>query len=161
MKTIVLAGGCFWGVEAYFKGIDGVIDTKVGYANGHADSPSYEQVKTSMTGHYEAVHVDYDEGIISLKEILDAYWLVVEPTVKDRQGPDVGSQYSTGIFYMDEEDMKDIIASRDEEQKKYAQPIVTVIEPLQCFYDAEVYHQDYLDKNPTGYCHIPLDKFRK
>ncbi|QUI21641.1 peptide-methionine (S)-S-oxide reductase MsrA [Vallitalea pronyensis] len=161
MKTIVLAGGCFWGVEAYFKGIDGVIDTKVGYANGHTDSPSYEQVKTSTTGHYEAVHVDYDEGIISLKEILDAYWLVVEPTVKDRQGPDVGSQYSTGIFYMDEEDMRDIIASRDEEQKKYAQPIVTVIEPLQCFYDAEAYHQDYLDKNPTGYCHIPLDKFRK
>ncbi len=161
MKKIVLAGGCFWGVEAYFKEIEGVTLTKVGYANGNTVSPNYEQVKTSTTGHYEAVYVDYDEDIISLKEILDAYWLVVEPTVKGRQGPDVGSQYSTGIFYTSEDDIKIIEASRDEEQKKYEQPIVTVIEPLKCFYNAEDYHQDYLDKNPTGYCHIPLDKFKK
>lgn len=161
MKEIVLAGGCFWGVEAYFKMLDGVAETKVGYANGHIDKPSYEQVKTSTTGHYEAVYMAYDESLITLKEILDAYWLIVEPTVKDRQGPDVGSQYGTGIFYKEDEDLAVIIASKDEEQKKHEEPIVTTIEPLRNFYDAEEYHQDYLTKNPTGYCHIPLDKFRK
>jgi peptide-methionine (S)-S-oxide reductase len=157
MKTIIFAGGCFWGVEAYFNLQNGVTFTKVGYANGNVDNPTYEQVCTSTTGHYEAVYVEYDDRMISLNKLLDAYWKIIEPTVKDKQGADVGSQYGTGIFYIDEVDKKIIEESRDKEQQKYDLPIVTVIEPLKSFFDAEEYHQKYLDKNPNGYCHIPLN----
>ncbi|GMQ59376.1 peptide-methionine (S)-S-oxide reductase MsrA [Vallitalea sediminicola] len=160
MRTVVLAGGCFWGVEAYFNLLDGVTFTKVGYANGNVVSPTYEQVCTSTTGHYEVVYVEYDDTIISLDKLLDAYWQVVEPTVMDRQGPDIGTQYSTGIFYNNEDDKKIIEVSRNREQQKYDSPIMTVIEPLKNFFNAEEYHQKYLDKNPNGYCHIPLKKYK-
>ena len=102
MKEIVLAGGCFWGVEEFFSRIDGVVDTKVGYANGTVDHPSYEDVCTGTTGHAEACYVKYDENKISLKELLDKFWSVIDPTVLNRQGNDVGSQYRTGIYYIDE-----------------------------------------------------------
>lgn len=159
MKEIVLAGGCFWGVEEYFSRIPGVSETEVGYANGNTENPTYEQVCSNMTGHAEACLVKYDESMISLDELLAKFWLVIDPTIKDRQGNDVGNQYRTGIYYMDESDIPTIENSIEGEQKKYDKPIVTEIQPLNCFYPAEEYHQRYLKKNPNGYCHIDLSKF--
>lgn len=159
MKEIILAGGCFWGVEEYFSRIQGVTDTKVGYANGHVEHPTYRQVCTGSTGHAEACLIRFDEGIISLEELLKRYWLIVEPTVKDRQGPDIGSQYRTGIYYLNEADLPVIQKSVEEEQKKHEKSIVTEVQPLDCFYPAEEYHQRYLKMNPDGYCHIDLSQF--
>ncbi|HHU78538.1 MAG: peptide-methionine (S)-S-oxide reductase MsrA [Caldicoprobacterales bacterium] len=158
MKEIVFAGGCFWGVEEYFSRIPGVLETMVGYANGHLDNPSYEQVCAGNTGHAEACLIKYDQTLLSLEELLKRYWLIVDPTVKDRQGPDVGNQYRTGIYYLNDSDLPVIQGSLDEEQKKYKQPIVTEVSPLDCFYPAEDYHQKYLKKNPGGYCHIDFSK---
>jgi peptide-methionine (S)-S-oxide reductase len=159
MKKIALAGGCFWGVEEYMSRIPGVTETTVGYANGHTENPTYQQVCSHTTGHAETCLVAYDERIMTLEELLERYWLVVEPTIKDRQGHDIGSQYRTGIYYEDEADEPVIRKSVGEEQKKYDQPIVTEVEPLKYFYPAEEYHQKYLKKNPGGYCHIDLSKF--
>lgn len=157
MKEIVVAGGCFWGVEAYMSKIEGVVDTKVGYANGSKKNPTYEEVCTGTTGHAEACYIKYDENIIDLEELLYKYWKIINPTIENRQGPDIGHQYRTGIYYIDEEDLPIILKTLEEEREKYDKPIVTEIEPLKCFYDAEEYHQDYLKKNPGGYCHINLD----
>ncbi|WKV08779.1 peptide-methionine (S)-S-oxide reductase MsrA [Thermoanaerobacterium sp. CMT5567-10] len=161
MKEIVLVGGCFWGVQAYFDIIDGVVETKVGYANGNKENPTYEEVCTNTTGFAEACHIKYDENIISLEDLLRNYWKIINPTLKDRQGNDIGIQYRTGIYYIDSDDADIIIKSKDEEQKKYDKSIVTEIEPLKNFYDAEEYHQKYLEKNPNGYCHIPRELFKK
>lgn len=157
MKEIVLAGGCFWGVEEFISRIEGVIDTKVGYANGIKDVPTYKDVCTGTTGHTEAVYVQYNEIQVTLEKILEEYWDIIEPTVLNRQGPDVGHQYRTGIYFIDENDEKIIEESKNSEQNKYEDAIVTEIEPLRCFYDAEEYHQKYLKKNPGGYCHIKLE----
>lgn len=161
MKEIILAGGCFWGVEAYFKLIDGVQDTTVGYANGHKDNPTYEEVCKKDTGHAEVVKVIYDNTQLSLERLLEAYFHIIDPTILNRQGPDVGEQYRTGIYYTDHDDLDTIRTFVESEQKKYTEPIVTEIKPLMNFFDAEKYHQDYLDKNPNGYCHIPLDTLKK
>ncbi len=157
MKTICFAGGCFWGVEEFFSRVRGVVSTKVGYANGHKDNPTYEEVCRNNTGHAEACLVEYDPELITLPELLRKFWSIIDPTLVDQQGPDIGNQYRTGIYYLDEADLPTIIASRDEEQKRYEKPIVTEIEPLRCFWDAEEYHQKYLKKNPGGYCHIKLN----
>lgn len=157
MKEIVVGGGCFWGVEEYFSRIDGVVETKVGYANGHKENPSYEEVCSNTTGHAEVVYIKYDENKLDLETILESFWRIIDPTLLNRQGPDIGSQYRTAIYYMDEEDLETIIKSKEEEQKKYQDPIVTEIEALKVFYDGEEYHQDYLKKNPGGYCHIDLN----
>ncbi len=157
VKEIVLAGGCFWGVEEYMSRVDGVVETKVGYANGTKPNPTYEEVCTSTTGHAEACYVKFDENIISLKKLLYKFWNIIDPTVVNRQGPDIGNQYRTGIYYIDEEDFSIIKETFKEEQKKYDEPIVTEMEELKVFYDAEEYHQKYLKKNPGGYCHINLD----
>lgn len=156
MKEIVLAGGCFWGVEEYFSRIKGVLETEVGYANGQTAHPTYEEVCSKTTGHAEACHIKYDESIIDLQNLLKSFWKIINPTILNRQGPDIGSQYRTGIYYINEEDLSIIEESKDNEQKKYSDPIVTEIEPLNCFYPAEEYHQKYLKKNPRGYCHIDL-----
>jgi methionine-S-sulfoxide reductase len=157
MKEIVLAGGCFWGVEEYISRIDGVIETKVGYANGIKENPTYEEVCTGTTGHAEACYVKYDEKVLSLNKLLEKYFGIIEPTVENRQGPDIGHQYRTGIYYIDKNDLNEIQSYRDKEQEKYDKPIVTEIKTLECFYDAEEYHQKYLKKNPGGYCHINLN----
>lgn len=157
MKEIVVAGGCFWGVEAYMSKIEGVVDTKVGYANGSKKNPTYEEVCTGTTGHAEACYIKYDENVINLEDLLYKYWKIINPTIENRQGADIGHQYRTGIYYIDEEDLPIILKTLEEERGKYDKPIVTEIEPLKCFYDAEEYHQDYLKKNPGGYCHINLD----
>ncbi|MDD7792852.1 peptide-methionine (S)-S-oxide reductase MsrA [Clostridium sp. 'White wine YQ'] len=157
MKEIVLAGGCFWGVEEYISRIEGVKETKVGYANGTKENPTYEEVCTGTTGHAEACYVKYDEEILSLNDLLEKYFGIIEPTVENRQGPDIGHQYRTGIYYIDKNDLNEIQDYRDKEQDKYDKPIVTEIKDLKCFYDAEEYHQKYLKKNPGGYCHINLN----
>lgn len=161
MKKIVFAGGCFWGVEAYFNIIDGVENTAVGYANGHTNNPTYEEVCKNDTGFAEACYIEYDEKTVLLEKLLDAYWNVVDPTIEDRQGHDIGNQYRTGIYYFDKEDKAVIEKSKNLEQKKYEAAIVTEILPLTKFYKAEEYHQKYLDKNPNGYCHIPRELLKK
>lgn len=156
MKEIILAGGCFWGVEEYMSRIDGVVETRVGYANGITHNPSYEDVCKGNTGHVEACIVKYDENVISLEELLNKFWKVIDPTSLNKQGGDVGHQYRTGIYYIDDADLPIIKKSLEKEQEKYDKKIVTEVEPLSCFYNAEEYHQKYLKKNPGGYCHIDL-----
>ncbi|MBZ9687875.1 peptide-methionine (S)-S-oxide reductase MsrA [Clostridium estertheticum] len=157
MKTIVVAGGCFWGVEAYMSRINGIVETVVGYANGSKKEPTYNEVCTGNTGHAEACLISYDENIISLQKILNKFWGIIDPTAFNRQGPDVGSQYRSGIYYTDNVDLDIILKIKDEVQSRYNKPIVTEIQPLTCFYEAEDYHQKYLQKNPGGYCHINLN----
>ena len=157
MKEIYLAGGCFWGVEEYISRIEGVVDTEVGYANGRREDPSYEQVCTGTTGHAETTYVKFDEDLISLEELLSKFWHIIDPTVLNRQGPDRGSQYRTGIYYVDENDKSVIYKTLEEQKQRYNEPIVTEIESLKSFFKAEEYHQDYLKKNPGGYCHIDLN----
>ncbi len=157
MKSIVIAGGCFWGIEAYMSRINGIIETTVGYANGEVKEPTYNQVCAGNTGHAEACLISYDENMISLEIILNKFWGIIDPTVTNRQGPDIGSQYRSGIYYTDKLDLDIILKTVDEVQSKYNKKIVTEIQPLSCFYDAEEYHQKYLQKNPGGYCHINLN----
>lgn len=157
MKSICLAGGCFWGVEAFLQRQVGVQDTAVGYANGKTENPTYEQVCRENTGHAEAVLVEYDEQQLPLLRLLQKFWSIIDPTVLNRQGPDRGVQYRTGIYYTDAADLELIKQSLADEQGRYQRPIVTEVEPLRNFYPAEEYHQDYLQKNPNGYCHIKLE----
>lgn len=156
MKKIVLAGGCFWGVEEFLSRINGVISTEVGYANGRTENPTYEDVCYKNTYFAEVCLVDYDENILSLENLLKEYWSIIDPTALNRQGPDVGSQYRTGIYYLDESDLDTILKSKEENQKNYEKKIVTEVVPLDNYYKAEEYHQKYLKKNPNGYCHIKL-----
>lgn len=157
MKEIALAGGCFWGVDEYFSRKKGVISTKAGYANGIKENPTYNEVCTGRTGHAETVLVKYDEAVITLTEILEKFFKVIDPTILNRQGNDRGTQYRTGIYYLDEADIPQIEEFIESKRSEYSAPIVTEILPLKNFYDAEEYHQDYLKKNPRGYCHIDLN----
>jgi len=161
MSTIYLAGGCFWGTEKYFSLINGVTKTSVGYANGNTDNPTYEEVKHSNTGHAETVEVVYDSAILSLDKLLLLYYDVINPTSVNKQGGDVGSQYRTGIYYTTPEDLPVIQASIAELAKNYTLPLAVEVLPLTKYFLAEEYHQEYLDKNPNGYCHIGRDKFAK
>lgn len=156
MKRIWLAGGCFWGVQAYFAQIPGVLDTSVGYANGQTPNPTYEKIAAS--GHAETVEISYNPEIISLAKLLTYFFEIIDPTLKNRQGPDKGTQYRTGIYYQDEADLEIINSVLTQVQKKYHKPIVTEVEPLKNYQLAEKEHQNYLEKNPEGYCHIDLNK---
>lgn len=156
MKEIYLAGGCFWGVEAYYKRMNGVEDTEVGYANSRMESPSYKEVCTGRTDAAETVKIIYDEEKITLEEILKALFKVIDPTLINRQGPDIGSQYRSGIYYTDDSDREIIEKFIENVKDDYKMPIATEVMKLENFYEAEDYHQDYLDKNPDGYCHIKL-----
>ncbi len=138
--------------------IQGVIDTEVGYANGTKENPTYQEVCTGTTGHTETTYVKFDPSIISLEDLLNKFWNIIDPTVLNRQGPDIGNQYRTGIYYTDENDLPTIKKTMEDSQKKHKKPIVTEIGQLKSFYPAENYHQDYLKKNPGGYCHIDLSK---
>ncbi|HKL98562.1 MAG TPA: peptide-methionine (S)-S-oxide reductase MsrA [Mobilitalea sp.] len=158
-KEIYLAGGCFWGTEKYLAGIPGIIRTDVGYANGNTVNPTYEEVCHNNTGHAETVRVIYNPKSISLDFILTLYYDVINPTSVNRQGGDIGSQYRTGIYYIDETDIDTIRSSINKLQKDYKEPIAIEVLPLSNYYLAEEYHQKYLDKNPSGYCHIGKNKF--
>lgn len=153
-REIYLAGGCFWGVEAYLDAITGVEHTNVGYANGDEDQTNYELLKE--TGHAETVYVAYDPEVLPLEELLLYFYAIIDPTVENRQANDIGTQYRTGIYYVREEDRAVIEAVTAKVQEQVDGPIVTEIEPLRNYIYAEEYHQTYLYKNPDGYCHVDL-----
>jgi len=156
---IYLAGGCFWGTEHFLKQVNGVLNTETGYANGNGTDPTYEEVCTDKTGFAEAVRVVYNPEVLPLSLLLQLYFRSIDPTTLNRQGGDRGTQYRTGIYYTDPDDLPLILAEKEKLSKAYDKPVVVEVLPLKNFYAAETYHQDYLDKNPSGYCHIPKALF--
>ncbi len=153
-KQIYLAGGCFWGVEAYFKKIPGVLSTDVGYANGESEDTNYHEIP--QTGHAETVFIEYNSNEVSLEELLSHLFRVIEPTSVNRQGNDIGTQYRTGIYYKDIEDAEVAKKFIEYKQEDFDEKIAVEVLPLKNYITAEEYHQDYLDKNPNGYCHINI-----
>ena len=160
MKTIYFAGGCFWGTQHFFAQVDGVKETVCGYANGNTLNPKYEEVYTDTTGFAETVKVTYNPERVSLEELTDYFFCIIDPLSLNRQGHDEGTRYRTGIYYTDENELPTIKNVYAREEKKAGVPLVVELEPLRNFYPAEERHQDYLDKNPEGYCHLPLKTFR-
>ena len=154
-KILYLAGGCFWGTEQYFRQFPGVISTRVGYANGKTENPTYEDVKKHGSGHAETVRVEYDDGILPTETLLGYYFDVIDPFSVNKQGEDEGIQYRTGIYWEDESLVPAIRSVCEEVERKAGRPIAVERVPLRQFFDAEEYHQKYLEKNPGGYCHIP------
>ena len=152
-KTIYLAGGCFWGVQAYFDALKGVISTRVGYANGTTAFPKYEEVKTGKTGHAETVKIDYDDEVISLSDLLEHYLRFVDPYSLNKQGHDEGTQYRTGIYYTD---VLDAVEAEVYLHEHLEPGYVIELQKMLNFFPAETYHQDYLKRNPGGYCHVDL-----
>ena len=157
MEKATFGGGCFWGVEAEFRRIPGVVDTAVGYSGGTMKNPRYEDVCTDETGHAEVVEVTFDPAKVSYEQLLEAFWSLHDPTTLNRQGPDVGTQYRSVIFYHSPEQEKIARASKEKQQAagKFRRPIVTQIEPAGSFYRAEEYHQRYLEKRGVASCHLP------
>lgn len=158
-KDIYLAGGCFWGTEHFLKLIDGVETTQVGYANGNIANPTYKQVCSGTTDFAETVKVQYDPVKVDLAFLIDLYFKTIDPTSVNKQGNDRGTQYRTGIYYTDPEDLSVIQETVHRLAATYTRPLAVEIKPLENFYPAEEYHQDYLDKNPGGYCHIHPELF--
>jgi len=156
MAKATFAAGCFWGVEATFRQLPGVISTRVGYIGGKTENPTYKDVCTDTTGHAEAVEVDYDPSKISYNKLLDVFWENHDPTQLNRQGPDWGKQYRSAIFYHSPEQEKEAKASKEKLEKshRFSKPIVTQIVPAVTFYEAEDYHQQYLEKKGLASCHI-------
>ena len=161
IKEIYFAGGCFWGTEHLFQLIRGVVATEVGYANGKIENPTYEQVVSHTTGFAEAVKVKYDADEVNLPLLINIFFKSIDPTTIDRQGNDIGDNYRTGIYTTDEEAAETVKTEVAKLAKNYDKPVVVETIPLQNFYKAEDYHQDYLVKNPSGYCHIPLSVFEE
>ena len=161
MTTLYLAAGCFWGAQHFLKQLPGVQATRVGYANGRTENPSYEQVKYWNTGHAETVEVVYDETVLSTPELLECYFMTIDPTSVNKQGPDEGEQYRTGIYYTDSAMLPVLQAELSKLEAKLGQKTAIECKPLEQFFPAEEYHQDYLTKNPAGYCHIPRDLIQK
>ena len=159
-RKIYFAGGCFWGVEHFFKGVDGVLSTMPGYAGGTVDSPSYEQVYTDTTGHAETVEVIYDPSRVSLPKLVRLFFASIDPLSLNRQGHDEGTRYRTGVFYDDPSDRAAIEAEFARQEQRLGEYPVTELLPLQRFWPAEERHRDYLGKNTSGYCHLPLKAFK-
>ena len=158
-RTIYLAGGCFWGTQKYFDQFDGVIKTEVGYANGLTEDPSYEEVCKGSC-HAETVRIDFDDTRISLYELLNYYFMVIDPTSLNQQGNDLGIQYRTGIYYTDETMEVPLKEYYKKKRQEIGDAMAVELCPIKNYYKAEEYHQDYLEKNPNGYCHIPPKMFR-
>ena len=156
MEKATFAAGCFWGVEATFRQLKGVTSTAVGYEGGSRDKPSYEDVCTDKTGHAEAVQIEYDPAQISYEQLLDVFWQNHDPTTRNRQGPDVGTQYRSVIFYHSPQQKSAAVASKEKlaNSGKYRRPIVTEIVPAATFWRAEDYHQQYLEKRGLSNCHV-------
>ncbi|MBI1863254.1 peptide-methionine (S)-S-oxide reductase MsrA [Candidatus Microgenomates bacterium] len=165
MQTATLAGGCFWCTEAIFKRLKGVSSVRPGYAGGHVDNPTYEQVCSGNTGHAEAIQIEFDPEQISFSTLLDVFFHLHDPTTKNQQGADYGTQYRSAIFYHDEEQKKiaDEVIDHVEKEKVYKNPIVTEVVPFTKFYEAEDYHKDYFANNQSApYCQVVIDpKIRK
>ena len=157
MEKATFAAGCFWGVEHAFRQIDGVTSTAVGYIGGAAENPTYEAVCTDRTGHAEAVEVEFDPQQVSYETLLEAFWTCHDPTQANRQGPDVGSQYRSAIFFHGQEQQATAERSRENRQAHLAKPIATEITPAAVFWQAEDYHQQYLEKRGMVSCHISSD----
>jgi peptide-methionine (S)-S-oxide reductase len=155
-KKATFGAGCFWGVEAAFRRLDGVEQTRVGYAGGGVENPTYEQVCRHDTGHAEVVEVTYDEEKIPYEQLLAVFWAEHDPTQLNRQGPDVGSQYRSAIFVHDDEQRTTAESSRDQVQERISKPVVTQIEDAPPFWEAEDYHQQYLEKRGLASCHARL-----
>jgi peptide-methionine (S)-S-oxide reductase len=153
-QTAIFAAGCFWGVEADFRDIPGVLDAEVGYTGGHTESPTYRDVCTDTTGHAEAVRVTFDADTVSYETLLDAFWSLHDPTQLNRQGPDVGTQYRSAVFYTNEAQRTAAEAGKNRAQTRFARPVVTQILPEQPFFRAEDYHQRYLEKQGLRHCRI-------
>ena len=160
MKEIYLAGGCFWGAEHYFRNIEGVVDTEVGFANGDTPSPTYEQVYIDTTGYTETVRVIYDQERLPLDELVLDYFQAIDPLSVNKQGEDCGTRYRTGVYYKDPDDLETIKGVFGKVEAEYGRPLAVELEPLRNFHAADGRHQDYLVKNPDGYCHLPLKLFR-
>ena len=158
-KEIYFAGGCLWGTEHFFKQIEGVLETEVGFANGHTENPTYKEVYTDQTGFAETVYVKYNPDVVSLEFLLNMFFKAIDPTSLNKQGEDEGTRYRTGVYYTNDDDLAVIEKVFSQEQQNYQQPLAVEKLPLQNYYSAEDYHQDYLDKNPTGYCHLPVALF--
>ena len=158
MKTIYLAGGCFWGMQKFFDQFDGVAETEVGYANGPDYAPSYQEV-CKNSGHAETLRIDYDPDTVSLTALLEYYFMVIDPLSVNRQGEDSGIQYRTGIYYTGEDQLAEIKAVYAAQEEKAGAKLAVELEPIRNFFSAEEYHQKYLEKNPGGYCHIPRSFF--
>lgn len=156
-KEIYFAGGCFWGIEAYFSRINGVISTSVGYANGLTAKPTYQQVCRGDTGYAETIHIVYNPAVVSLRLLTEHFFKIIDPVSVNKQGNDVGTQYRSGIYYTDVSDEPLLQALVAEVQACYRQPLAVELKPLSNYVKAEEYHQQYLKKNPTGYCHISFD----
>ncbi len=156
LHEIYLAGGCFWGTEAYLRRLPGVIETEVGYANGATPHPTYEQVCSGATGHAECVRVTFNAEVISLPLLLQAFFRTIDPTSLNRQGNDCGEQYRTGIYWTDPFDGPAVANALYDLGRSCPKPVVVEAEPLRGFWPAERYHQDYLERNPGGYCHVSL-----
>lgn len=159
-KTIYFAGGCFWGTQHFFAQLVGVKEAVTGYANGHTDHPKYEEVYTDTTGYAETVKVVYNPERIGLETLTDLFFCIIDPLSVNRQGHDEGTRYRTGIYYTDPSEPEIIRKVYDREEQKAGAPLAVELEPLRNFFPAEERHQDYLDKNPEGYCHLPLKTFR-
>ncbi len=155
-KTLYLAGGCFWGMQKFLDQFEGVLETRVGYANGDKTDPTYEDV-CNDSGHAETVKIVYDDRTLPTKKLLEFFFMAIDPTSINRQGGDTGIQYRTGIYYEDDSMSGSIKEAYRSEQDKYDVPLAVEVRKLQNFYSAEEYHQKYLDKNPEGYCHISPD----
>ena len=151
-QRAIFAAGCFWGVEASFREVEGVVDTRVGYSGGSAVDPDYEQVCSGTTGHAESVEVWFDRSVVSYDELLEIFWSIHDPTTPNRQGWDFGSQYRSAVFFDDAEQERRAIASRDRHQSSLSRQIVTDIAPASTFYEAEGYHQRYFEKHGGAAC---------
>lgn len=160
-KKIYLAGGCFWGTDHLFSLVEGVVRTMAGYANSRVPHPSYEMVCTGRTGAAETVEVEYDDTKVGLTDLLSIYFRSIDPTALNRQGNDVGTQYRTGIYYTDTADLPVIEAFVAAVQRRHKEPLAVELGPLVNFYPAELYHQEYLYKNPRGYCHVDPALFKE
>jgi methionine-S-sulfoxide reductase len=154
-ERALLAAGCFWGVQHYFDQVPGVVETTVGYTGGHTENPTYDQVCTHKTGHAEAILVEFDPEKTSYKTIIKQFFRMHDPTQLNRQGPDIGDNYRSAIFYYNQEQRKEAIQIRNETQQEIDKHIVTQIEPAGPFYKAEEYHQKFTEKTGMGMCHIP------
>ncbi|KAH0577638.1 Peptide methionine sulfoxide reductase MsrA [Spironucleus salmonicida] len=160
--TIYLAGGCFWGVQEVFREMKGVTSTSTGYANSNIDNPKYKQVCQGTTGASEAIQINYNPSIVSLQQILDVYFTIIDPTILNRQGNDRGTQYRTGIYWVTEDDAKTIEQKINSVQEDYSEAkIVVEVMKLENYFIAEDYHQNYLKNNPSGYCHIDIAKHKQ
>lgn len=160
MKSVIFGGGCFWGVQHYFKQVKGVVNTVVGYTAGETKFPTYEMVCTGQTKHNEVCKVDYDETETNLPHLLDHFFSIIDPTLMNQQAFDMGTQYRTGVYYYDEAELAVINKYIDMIRGNYSDPIVVEVLPATEFWEAEEYHQHYLEMNEGGYCHIGEGKYK-